>query len=435
MATLAVEEADRQALHTISAKFTEEVLLEVLQKFAKRKDVCLSCYKVCSATSKGDNYLSSVWRISIEGASKPGDEKYSMSLIVKSLPPNIGRRKTFRSLDFFGNEVAFYEKVLSKFMAFQEKKKPKHPFIEIPGFYKALVDGENDFISLEDLAPAGYKSTSRLEGLDYAHTSMAMKILARFHALSFAIRDQEPDMFREMVDSLQEVYYKPALKPWYKNMLDKFVSLATDAMAQEMPGSVYEEKLRQLVAGEDFFDRICKLVADSREPHGVISHGDAWSSNFMFLYPGGDATSSPLAARMIDYQIVRCSSPVLDLSFFLYSCTGQELREKHYDGLMREYHTALSELIAELGSNPDRVYPFSAFQKELATYSKYGLYMALESLPMSLLSEEDAPDIDLIDGDDAVPLEQIWSLKPIKTQAGRLRICNMVKHLMQCGFV
>lgn len=39
------------------------------------------------------------------------EEQHSVDLIIKSLPSNIGRRKSFRSTDFFRNEIAFYEHV------------------------------------------------------------------------------------------------------------------------------------------------------------------------------------------------------------------------------------------------------------------------------------------------------------------------------------
>lgn len=39
------------------------------------------------------------------------NEKVVVNVIIKVLPSNLGRRKTFRSLDFFENEIIFYHKV------------------------------------------------------------------------------------------------------------------------------------------------------------------------------------------------------------------------------------------------------------------------------------------------------------------------------------
>lgn len=55
------------------------------------------------------------------------------NLVIKIMPNNIGRRKTFRSFDFFRNELNFYNKVWKKFQEFQaEKTDLQNPFVDIP---------------------------------------------------------------------------------------------------------------------------------------------------------------------------------------------------------------------------------------------------------------------------------------------------------------
>ncbi|XP_063216112.1 uncharacterized protein LOC134527390 isoform X2 [Bacillus rossius redtenbacheri] len=431
MSTPAAGESDRRALSNISVKLTEETLLEVLRMFAKREDVCVSGYKVRPAMmSEGDSYQSSVSRIVLEGSSTSGDVNYSVSLIVKGLTPNICRRKTFRTVEFFANEIAFYEKAWPKLLAFQEKLKPEHPFTEIPRCYKTLADGENDFIILEDLAPDGYQIPPRSEGLDYAHCFKILATLARFHALSLALRDQDPGAFLEVADSVQEIFYKAELKPWYGNLMRDLIDVALDAMAKEMPGSIYEEKLCQFTAG-DLYCHLAELVADSREPHGVLSHGDVWTANLMCRYEAGGTI--PLDTKLVDFQLARCSSPALDLSMFFYSCTLQDLREKHYDALVRGYHDTLARSLTELGSRPD-VYPLAVLLRELTLYAQYGLGIALEAVPVSLFDEHDAVCTEL-QGDQAVPLETVLVVRPIRHREGRMRLCNNVKHMVDCGYL
>jgi Ecdysteroid kinase-like family len=40
-----------------------------------------------------------------------------------------------------------------------------------------------------------------------------------------------------------------------------------------------------------------------------------------FLFKYGDDNATPLACRIIDFQLARYGSPVLDISFLIYSCT------------------------------------------------------------------------------------------------------------------
>lgn len=82
-------------------------------------------------------------------------------MIVKSLPMNHSHRKTFRSAEFFRNEILFFSKIFPTFFQFQEKYQVSDPFNEIPKCLASYLDGENDFIALEDLTVYGYQQAER----------------------------------------------------------------------------------------------------------------------------------------------------------------------------------------------------------------------------------------------------------------------------------
>lgn len=68
---------------------------------------------------------------------------------------------------------------------------------------------------------------------------------------------------------------------------------------------------------------------------------------------------------MLDFQLARCVSPICDLSFLIYSCTQKPFRDQYYDDLLKVYHTELSSAIKSLGSDPEKVYPWDIFLKEV----------------------------------------------------------------------
>lgn len=70
---------------------------------------------------------------------------------------------------------------------------------EVPKCLAVYCDGENDFLALEDLRPGGYRPASRQNGLDLMHCQMIIKKLGKFHALSLAIKDQDPQLFNDMI--------------------------------------------------------------------------------------------------------------------------------------------------------------------------------------------------------------------------------------------
>ena len=57
-------------------------------------------------------------------------EVITVQLVIKSMPKNVGRRKTFRSSDFFRNEVNFYNNIIKGFNEFQDKRKGFRTFVE-----------------------------------------------------------------------------------------------------------------------------------------------------------------------------------------------------------------------------------------------------------------------------------------------------------------
>ncbi|XP_067003280.1 uncharacterized protein [Anabrus simplex] len=434
---MAVNMKNKDLLKQISPKLSEECLQRYLRMSSGVKDINLVKYDIGgSDTAKGDSYLSIVTRLKVEGLSLSDNKTHTLSLIVKGLPANIGRRKTFRSCEFFRNEVNFYNEVLPRFLTFQEKKKLQKPFVEIPRCYEAFADGENDFVIMEDVSHSGFVAPKRQEGFDYEHCCAVLQIMGRFHALSLAMKDQEPEEFKKAASSVKETYYYSENKPWYADMLRRFTDILSDAVSKELPGTVYEEKLKMLT-DDDFYDRLTNLVKP-KEPYAVVGHGDTWCPNFLFRYKKYDSSDQKNEiedVRVIDFQLARYGSPVLDLSFMIYSCTTKELLNSHYDNLLQCYYQSVCEFLTDLGSSPETIFSYKNFQSEVSAYFLFGLGMSLESVPLSLVDNSEAPDLELIKGDQAVPITDAWVVHPIKTKEGRLRLSNIFKHGVDHGFL
>lgn len=64
-------------------------------------------------------------------------------------------------------------------------------------------------ICLEDLRPKGFVMRDRMKQMDFPHASLAFKALGRLHALSFALRDQRPEIFQKKIANLQEAFFSP----------------------------------------------------------------------------------------------------------------------------------------------------------------------------------------------------------------------------------
>lgn len=418
-------------LENISPNFNEAVLNDIIRGYGGQK--CTSWRFVGSDFGKGDSYLSEVYRLEVEDETSrqaEGDVPLKAKLVVKSIPKNVGRRMTFRSADFFRNEINFYNVVMSEFNKFQREKRPTRPFTDISKMLASHSDGVNDFVAMEDLTQFGFTSASRRDGVGLAECLECMKTIGRFHALSLAIKDQQPETFHFLVKHIEDTYYAPVHKPWYNNFIKVQIEIAKDAIGQEYGGTDLERKVLKFFDC-DLYDKMCYFT-HTRNQNSVINHGDCWMPNFLFRY---DAAGAPISATMIDFQLTRYSSPALDISFFVYSCTSQALRESHYEDLLKAYHQSLSEMLTDLGSNPEELFSYADLQKELHEFARFGCGMGIESVPFSLLDDSDVADLDQIQGDSAIPIEKVWLLKNIKTQEGRLRLADVFKHADSCGYL
>lgn len=225
----------------------------------------------------------------------------------------------------------------------------------------------------------------------------------------------------------QETFFFYENKGWYEGQLRCLCQVATDAVSKEYPNSIYEEKLKHLI-NESLFEHLVEFC-QPKEPNAVVGHGDTWIPNFLFHYGShkGDSSSSPDNTQMIDFQLARYGSPILDLSLFLFSCTTQELRNSYFTQLLQVYHHSLSDFLQDLGSSPDVLFSYTAFEKELSLYMSFGLCLSFDSVTFSVMDEEETPNIDHIEGHEAIPLEEIMHAGPIKTKHGRLRLADNIK--------
>jgi len=99
---------------------------------------------------------------------------------------------------------------------------------------------------------------------------------------------------------------------------------------------------------------------------------------------------------LLDWQISRYASPVLDLAYFFFINTDHQMRLKHYDELLNIYHRSLKELLDHMGGDTSSQFPFTALLRQLKTFGKWGFIMSAFIVPMITTKKEDLPDMDFM---------------------------------------
>lgn len=288
---------------------------------------------------------------------------------------------------------------------------------------------------MEDLGVSGFRSADRQVEMDVPHCKMALISLGKFHGLSHAMRSLDPDTFERLTSHMVDMYYAETSREWYAEMAKLQISVARDALHREYPGTEIETKMHGFTkTSSDFYSQMIHLTHDINE-FAVIGHGDCWLPNFMFNYGQGGAGGPPQRMKIIDFQLVRLGSCALDISFFLYSCTTEKLRKNHFEDMLDWYQEGVTSILRQFKLDEKKVFPMHVLKEEMKKFAKFGVGMAMESLPLSIMPEEDTTDLDAIEGDRPLSLPEVWKLKPIATKEGRSRLANVFKHAVEQNYL
>lgn len=341
-----------------------------------------------SGSNMGDGFVGELLKVFIREADR------ELVVLCKLLPQNEMRKQ--QGIALFEREGEAYEIILPLLTKFQSEKalgENVPQFDNIPRcFYaKTYVDQMESVIIMEDLRLQAFRMWDKANPVNFEHASLLMTTLGRLHALSFAMKDQQPEVFaqcREFTDPMWKMF---ELDP--TNSFDRMMSMmcqrAIDTL--EPHDTFRREKLGKF---HDCCQEEMKACVDANaaEPYAIIGHGDCWSNNMMFQYGEDDVT--PTNIKLIDWQLSRYGSPVLDLVYFIFNCTDEELRSHSYHRLLSIYYNSLSKHLHNLGGNVDKQFPRSAFRDHLKRFGRYGFLMSLMVMPIICTPTDELPDTD-----------------------------------------
>ncbi|XP_031621374.1 uncharacterized protein LOC116339561 [Contarinia nasturtii] len=341
--------------------------------------------EVKQGTQVGEGFMSELSCITI---TERNDEK-QLHLICKVAPFAKNRRKEFISDMAFAREADFYTKVMPCFDKFQKEKSlsKDDQFLSYPKCYGATIDHENEHyaIILEDLRPQQFKMWPKVKTSPIENARLSMREIGKFHALSFAMKDQRPQEFAE-----------------FKKFTDLFKHFFESKTSQVMLETSYDQAIAALKREDhknilrklkdnflEYFDEC--LNEKSANYFGVICHGDFWNNNILFKFDENDIAQD---IRCLDWQILRYGSPAIDIVYNLFTSTDKTLRDKDYDNLLQLYYKSLSKTIRLLGSNPDELFTFDNLQFEL---KRCGLYVPLLAPILIQISQASLSDLTNLD--------------------------------------
>ncbi|XP_019846596.2 uncharacterized protein LOC105228300 isoform X2 [Bactrocera dorsalis] len=378
-------------------------VLTALQQLLERQFSSKSfTYELLPATEKGENYIGIVYRVSVKLNTSCGVRL--SNIILKMAPRNSTRRKQFFIRPCFLREALAYEEFLPMIENFQRNKglAEEYCFHEYAKCFYTSTDELEEVVFLEDLSLQEFGVFDRFDDFQFEHIATVMRTYAKLHALSFAIKDQQPkalDKFRKIEDIFLQHKDVSNLNIYFEGL--KRTALA--CLEQE------SDKYRQILDKffkRPFFEIFSDLIDGNKyEPYAVLCHGDCWNNNLMFKMEDTDVVTM----RLLDWQLLRYSSPISDVMYFIFTCTTRKFRKAHYGDVLNVYYEELINHISRLGSNPFKLFPREKFVEELKNRGAVALLFAMIVLPIITLKCEDVPNLENLS-----ELAEIGKLKNLK---------------------
>lgn len=259
-------------------------LVELLDKIAKSNGFVSHTIEVETAPGHVDGFQGIMTPLAISGVKQEsgGETPVKLRLLCKSASTNAQRRQEFFSEQFFAREAHMYSKILPIFDQFQKDKQlPESKcFSAYPKCYEAVIDADNEkfIVIMENLEPQGFSLWPKSDVIPVGHAFLLVENLAKFHAISFAMNDQQPNVFAELknIEDLVNVYLqKESTMKMFHMGIDKAIAALTS------PKHIEAVKHIRQYAYEYFYECV---KGSGCQRFGIIGHGDFWCNNILYRY-------------------------------------------------------------------------------------------------------------------------------------------------------
>lgn len=304
-------------------------LVQLLQEYYKDPTIRVSKFdSALAAFEAGNNYVGLVLRCKI--FFYHSSNTFVKSFIIKTTLPDPKMKEIVKNYKLFDKEMTMFEAILPKY----QKILGKNEQALCPESIK--IDWHNMTLVFEDLNESNFVVANRKKGVDMAHAKLLMEHLAKYHACSMILAEQEgTENFKE--------FHTHIVNDTSPEAKEHFIRLFRD-LSEEIktwPGyEKYGEKLEKVQP--NFFQQEIDLYKKCQSKIKVVIHGDLWVSNFMFKY---DAKNNPIAVKFIDLQIAYFGSPIFDLIYFLVTSVHDDIRFDRQNEVIQIYHQSLVSML------------------------------------------------------------------------------------------
>lgn len=168
----------------------EAFVMNCLQANQKESNFKVLRFDVKPALAKGENFLSTIFRVSVSYLDENSGHIYAKSLICKLALSDESIRDQLSALSIYEKEFTMYECILPKTKSILKRFGNEGDILATT----ILVDRTRDVIVFEDLVERDFGMSKRQSGYNWKHATKVLDALAKFHAANAVLKDEEPQL-------------------------------------------------------------------------------------------------------------------------------------------------------------------------------------------------------------------------------------------------
>ncbi|KAL7013979.1 hypothetical protein ACKWTF_015679 [Chironomus riparius] len=318
----------------------QELFNNAIQTYESDPHAKVISFDIKAATQPGENFASAVYRATIKFTSKYQKDVKEMSVIIKTQPVNVDLpgMEHMKDTTLFKNEIGVYLNVLGEMQELITSAGYKD--VMCPRLiYQTMTP--KPVIMLEDVTLSGFDTAIKSIHEDFELSKMVIKRLAKFHAASFYLQNEQKIDATQFDACIFKV--EPICNMIYGNSYDTLIGL----MSKWEGFEEFVEPLKKM--RQSYMEKSAKsyTACTGSGAFNVLNHGDFHFKNMLYKMDKDGGKVEDFV--MYDFQICVYSTPAIDICYYLYNFVSDEDRISRFNEILATYHEQFVEALKKFG--------------------------------------------------------------------------------------